>query len=277
MSANKPVRTVQPNQPFSDWIGQLVSRRETLWFFIWKDLKVQYSKPIFGLLWSVFQPLVYFGIIFLVMRLSNRGGTSTEMPFALFLICGLTIWNFTTSGILGSINSLQSNAGIISKSFFPRFYLILSPIIKSCLDLVIMLVIVIGFAIYLGQPITLKALVFIPISMILTVLSTLGVGAVVATLVIANRHVRHAIPVLLYALIFVLPVFYSVNDINDSFIDMMYELNPIAGAMDCLRVAFGTESPSYTTIASWLVQSLIWLGVGVTLFKRTEKTLADRV
>lgn len=276
MAKVKPIRYIRPKQSLSDWLRQLTERRETLWFFIWKDLKVQYQKPVFGLLWSVFQPLVYFGIILSVMRFSGRAAIISDMPFPLYLISGLAIWNFTTSSILGAVNSIQSNAGIISKSFFPRFYLILSPVLKSSLDFIIMLVVVLGFAYYFKQPFAFGNLGFVLISVFIAIITALGFSSIAASLVVANRHLRHAIPVLLYAMIFALPIFYSVQEIGNPILQTAYQLNPIAGAMDMLRCGFGTEF-SVQLMLSWLLQSVIWLGLGIILFRRTERTLADNV
>jgi lipopolysaccharide transport system permease protein len=277
MADSRPIRHIRPHQPFLDWFRQLVERRETLWFFIWKDLKVQYQQPIFGLLWSVFQPLVYFGIILLVMHFSGRESNISNMPFALFLISGLAIWNFTSSSVLGSLNSIQSNAGIISKAYFPRFYLILSPVLKGSIDLLIMLMIVFGFALYFKAKITISAVLLVPFSIGICWFAALGWSAIAASLVVANRHVRHGIPVLLYAMIFALPVFYSMQSLENETVQTIYRLNPIAGSMDCFRAAFGGEVPASQTILFWALQSLGWLIIGILTFRKTEKTLADKV
>lgn len=277
MSASKPIRHIRPKQALADWLRHAIDRRQTLWFFIWKDLKVQYQKPIFGLLWSVFQPLVYFGIILAVMHFSGRSSEVSDMPFALYLISGLAIWNFSTSAILGSLNSLQSNSGIITKSFFPRIYLILAPVLKSTVDLFIMVLIVVGIALYFGQAFSASSLVFVPIAILISWLTTLGWSALAASMTMANRHIRHVVPVLLYAMIFALPVFYSMRSMESELIQNIYLLNPIAGAMDCLRVGFGGEWPSSTQFLFWATESILWLGIGVASFRRMEKTLADKL
>lgn len=277
MPRPKPTFFIRPDQPFSDWFLQLFTRRETLWFFIWRDLKVQYNNPALGLLWSVFQPLVYFGVILIVVHVSGRTTDEIGLPFSLYLISGLAIWNFTTSGILGAISSIQSNSGIISKSFFPRFYLILAPIIKSLFDLTIMLLIVIGFAIYKHQEFVYANFGFAWAGLVITAAMTLGLATIAASSVVWNRHTRHAIPILLYATIFALPVFYSMNAIDNPVMHTIYDLNPVAGAMDLLRSAFVNSTPHIQTATLWFLQSLIWLTIGITLFRKTEKTLADQV
>ncbi len=278
MSAEqKPVRIIRPHQPFSEWLKQLFERRETLWFFIWKDLKVQYSRPIFGFLWSIFQPLVYFGIILLIMRFTGRTGTSSTLPFPVFLICGLAIWNFTTASILGAMNSIHSNAGIISKSFFPRFYLILSPLIKASFDLIIVLFIVLILAFIYGASISVQAIFILPIMFFMLVATTLGFASVVSTAVIINRQVRHAVPVLLYAAIFILPVFYSMDTMENIWLQKIYQFNPIAGSMDCLRSAFGGAFPQTGFFIYWILSALTLCVIGIISFRRIEKSLADRV
>ncbi len=277
MPANKPVRHITPNQSFSNWLLQLNERRETLLFFIWKDLKVQYSKPIFGLIWSIFQPLVYFGIILLVMQFSGRQTATTGMPFEVYLIAGLAVWNFCTSAILGSINSIQSNAGIISKSFFPRFYLVLAPMLKSSIDLLIMLLITAGVAAWYGQQMVLQSISLLPTMLFLLWITTMGWAAIATSATIMNRHFRHAIPVLLYAMLFALPIFYSASEMDNSLLKTIYTLNPISGSMDFLRASFGAATPTLNTTIFWLLQSLAWSAIGVLFFRKVEKSLSDRI
>ena len=245
-------------------------------FFIWKDLKVQYQNPALGLIWSVFQPLVYFGIILLVMNVAGRSSNDVGIPFSLYLISGLAIWNFVTSAILGAVNSIQSNTGIISKAFFPRFYLILSPIIKSVIDLLIMLLLVFGIAVWIGQFISVSVLIAIPISIVSALLAVVGVSSIVASLVVKNRQVRHAIPILLYAMLFALPVFYSMHTMGNPIMDWLYRLNPIAGSMEMLRAGFGAEM-DMQMVAGWFMQAIVLFVIGVMSFRLTERKLADLV
>lgn len=276
MAISKPVRHIKPKQSFSDWFKQLAERRETLLFFVWKDLKVQYQNPALGLLWSVFQPLVYFGIILVVMNVAERGSSNVELPFPLYLISGLAIWNFTTSAILGSINGIQANAGIISKAFFPRFYLVLAPIIKSSMDLGLSLCIVFAMALWLGHPISFSMLVALPLSVTTILMVGTGFSAIATSLVVRNRHVRHAIPIIMYAMLFALPVFYSTASLENPILDWVYRLNPIAGAMEILREGLGSNI-DFCVAVSWIAQSALWMVIGIVLFRSTEKKVADLV
>lgn len=277
MPTQKPVRLIRSYQPITEWFHQLIERRETLWFFVLKDLKVQYQNPVLGLIWSVLQPMLYFGIILTVINFSGRETNVEELPFSLFLICGLTIWNFTTASVTGAVNGIQSNAGIISKSFFPKIYLVLAPLAKQIVDFTILAMLIIGLSVYLQHLPSLKLIALIIVSLLITFFTAFGLAAIAASLTVKNRHIRHLIPILLYAMMFALPVFYSVQQINNSAVQTLYNLNPIAGAMDCLRAGFSNNQISFSKTALWLIQSLIWATIGVVVFRKTEQTLADKV
>jgi lipopolysaccharide transport system permease protein len=277
MPFQKPIRVIRAKQPFSDWLKRLWQRRETLWFFVWKDLKVQYQQPIFGLLWSVFQPLIYFAVILSVIRFSGRTTSEMLMPFELYLLCGLAIWNFTTSVILGGMNSIQSNAGLVTKASFPRLYLILSPLIKSLFDLAIVLAIVLIAAISMKVQIPLLFPVHLLLSILLILPVSFGFACISATLIVWNRHFRHAIPILLYATIFVLPIFYSMDKIENQWLRFFYHFNPIAGAMEVLRNGFNPFIWNLNPMLLWSISSIVVLIVGTFFFRRMERTLADEI
>lgn len=273
----KTIRYIRSKQPISDWFALLFSRRETLWFFILKDLKVQYQNPVFGFVWSIVQPAIYFGIILALMHFSGRVSSTDAMPFSLFLICGLAIWNLTTNSILGAANSIQSNAGLVSKSYFPRFYIILAPILKQFLDFSILIVLILGLSVYENQPPTLAFVPLFLVSVFIGLTTILGWASIAASLIVWNRHIRHMIPVILYALMFVFPVFYSTQSIDNEIVNTLYALSPIAGVMDCFRAGFCNSIPDFQLISGWLFQSVLWLIIGVFVFRKTEKTLVDNV
>lgn len=276
--SSKPIRHISPRQSLAEWISQLIQRRETLFFFVWKDLKVQFKTPLLGLAWSVFQPLVYFGIILTAMQVSGRGTEHGLMPFALYLISGLTIWNFVINVVLGAMNSVQSNAGIISKAYFPRFYLVLSPAIKGLLDLVVMMSITFGLAAYLKQPFDLLSIILhLPLAIALSVGMSLAWAAIATSLVIRLPQTRHAIPILMYAMLFALPVFYDLQATGSESLQWAHNLNPVAGAMDLFRTGFNGFPTLPIQVLGWTISILIWLLVGIGLFRNTERKMADLV
>jgi ABC-type polysaccharide/polyol phosphate export permease len=78
-------------------------------------------------------------------------------------------------------------------------------------------------------------------------------------------------------MIFVLPVFYSVHSVENASLDLIYSINPIAGSMDYLRACFSPKATNPSQLVMWLVQSLVWVMIGVVVIRKMEKSVADKV
>lgn len=206
----------------------------------------------------------------------ERDPLQYKMPFSLYLIAGLSAWSFVTVSITRAVSNIQSNGNLISKSSFPRFYLVLSPVLKQSIDLVLALVLVIAFAAvsgYIWDDFG-RWMDFLAGFSIIW-LTTLAGASIAVSAVVWNRHLRHVIPVLLHALLFIVPVLYPVTIGRSFWSQQFYMIHPLAGAIDSIRAPFGGVSIKH--VGFWLFQALIYLFVAVLIFRKTERTLADKV
>lgn len=273
----QPFRHISTSQPLAIWLRELASRHETLFFLIWKDLKVQYGSLLLGILWSVFQPIFFFFVLMLFFGKGYQATAVEPMPYPVFLFSGIVVWNFMATSITGAIASMQANSDLIGKSAFPRFYLVLTPIARSFSDLLLSLVFLSALAIYTNVSFQLSALYLLPSVILLTLTTVIGLSAMVTVAVVYNRHVRHIIPMLLYAGLFLLPVMHSRTDFNNEMINAVYHYNPVAQSISWMRHSFdGHTDPLQREILAWSV-ALCLLALGIALFRRMERTLADRV
>jgi ABC-type polysaccharide/polyol phosphate export permease len=156
-------------------------------------------------------------------------------------------------------------------------FLILSPLIKSIFDFGIVLAIVGIAAIVLNAEISALLPFSLLISIALIIPVSFGLACISATLVVWNRHFRHAIPILLYATIFVLPIFYSMDKIDNKWLRFFYHFNPIAGAMEVLRNGFNPNAFDLNPMLLWSVSSVFVLIIGIMFFRKMERTLADEL
>lgn len=270
-------RHIRPKQSIREWYADILGRHETLYFLVWKDLKVQYGNFAIGFLWSLFQPVFYFGIIMLLFQSGNRNASDSALAFPLFLFAGIIVWNFLTNSITSSVNSTLSNAQILTKSFFPRFYLILAPIFRCCIDLVISFILLFLLALFFQERADVTAIWAIPFSILLLVVSTLGIAAMAVVAVIRFKRLRQAIPIVLYAGIFLLPVYTEIKTIQNPLLDHLYYCNPYSVAIQLLRSSFSGEVIATYRLALGSTSAILVLAVGVGAFRNLERTLADRV
>src|SRR3989338_1907147 len=130
-------------------LEELWRYRELLYIFAWRDIKVRYKQTILGILWVIFQPLVTM-IIFTFFFGKMAKIPSGELPYSLFVLCGLVFWNFFSGSLSHASDSLVANEGIIKKVYFPKVLLPLSAVITGFADFIINLILLFIFALFLG-------------------------------------------------------------------------------------------------------------------------------
>src|SRR5207247_5941689 len=116
-------------------LSEQAQYRELLYEMTRRDLLIRYKQTIMGFGWAVFMPLVntaVFSVIF-----TRVAPISTDVPYPLFAFCGLLAWNFTASTLRSSVTSLTSNAGLVTKVFFPREIFPFSPMLVALVDLIV--------------------------------------------------------------------------------------------------------------------------------------------
>ena len=94
--------------------------RELFQVLAWRDLSVRYKQTVIGVAWAVVRPiltmLVFTFVFGTVANLKSHG----TAPYALMVFAGLLPWQFFSTALTDSSNSLTTNANLISKVYFPR-------------------------------------------------------------------------------------------------------------------------------------------------------------
>ena len=111
---------IKPQRKFDFGLKELWSYKELFYFFAWRDIKVKYKQTALGFLWAVLQPLITMVVFtFFFGRLLQI--PSSTLPYPVFVLSGLLLWNIFSSGVTNAGNSMVSNANIIKKIY--RLYL----------------------------------------------------------------------------------------------------------------------------------------------------------
>lgn len=254
---------------------ELWAFRELLYFFTWRDVKIKYKQTVLGALWAILQPFLLMLVftIFFSKTLNIQSGT---LPYPLFVYTGLILWNVFSVGISNAGNSMVNNANMIKKIYFPRLILPLSAILSTLVDFLMTFVLFIGLMIYYKVfPDPAHLLFALPLSVIITLLTTFGLGAFLSAVNVKYRDFRYVIPFLVQVLLFLTPVIYPVSIVSNEFVQGLLQLNPMAGAIDLLRGAFTGVYPPVQIIVQSLLASMLLFFAGVFYFHKTEYYFAD--
>src|ERR1700723_1830803 len=114
----------------------LWSYRELFYFFAWRDLLVRYKQTFVGVGWSLIRPLLTMLVLTVVFGKLGKM-PSGGVPYPLLVLCGMLPWNFFSTALSESGNSLVLNSNLISKVYFPRLVIVVSSVMTSFVDFLI--------------------------------------------------------------------------------------------------------------------------------------------
>lgn len=266
--------TIQPPTGFSLGLKELWQYRELFYFFTWRDIKVKYKQTYLGILWALIQPL---GMMLIFTLLFSRTWKIDTGPvqYPLFVLSGLILWNLFSASVSHAGESMLRNAHIISKIYFPRLVIPCSSILVAFFDFCMGLLLFIVFCIVYGQPLHSSALLYFPAGILLTLLSAIGAGTLLAALNVKFRDFRYTIPFLLQFLFFATQVIYPLQLVQQNGVKYLLALNPVNAALELFRSPLSGIAPDMTIVGIGLGSAFLLFFAGIYYFRKTEAWFAD--
>ncbi|GAB4280909.1 MAG: ABC transporter permease [Marinilabiliales bacterium] len=244
------------------------------YFFTWRDIKVKYKQAFFGFLWAILQPFLTMLIFtFLGNMLSIP---SDNIPYPVFAYSGLMLWTMFSSAVSNAGNSMVSNSNIIKKIYFPRLIIPMSSILVATFDFLMAFIVFIGLLIYYSIEVSIyKILIFVPISILITIIASFGIGSFLAALNVKYRDFKYVIPFLVQSLMFMTPVIYPVSILQSEWAKYLIALNPMSGAIDLSRNAIINASFNINLFLISVSSAILFFILGLFYFRKTEAYFAD--
>jgi lipopolysaccharide transport system permease protein len=256
-------------------LGSLWHYRDLLYFLVWRDVKIRYKQTIIGAAWAILQPLLTM-IVFTLIFGRVAKIPSDNLPYPVFMLSALLPWNLFANSLARGGDSVVNNAGLLSKVYFPRLILPISAILSPLLDFAMAFGLLIVLMIWYGIVPNIGVLA-LPLFVLLAMLTSLGVGMVLAAMNARYRDVGYAVPFIVQLWMFVSPVTYPVSLIPERW-RFVYGLNPMAGVVEGFRWALlNKQSPDFGVIAISAATVVVLLVPALAFFRQTERTFADIV
>lgn len=274
MSANYEIRIKPVKTNFYLNFKELWDYRELFYIFAWRDIKVRYKQTVLGITWVVFQPLISM-VVFTVFFGNFVQISSGNLPYPLFVLCGLVFWTFFSNTLSFASSSLITNENIIKKVYFPKIILPLSSVITGSADLFISLILLFIVGFYFRFFPSLSALIVIPLGYLISFLTASGLGLFFSAVNVKYRDIRYIIPFFIQLLIFLTPVIYPTSVIQSTG-KLFFILNPMSAVIESVRGVIA-GNPSIDFLSLWVATliSLIIFFFGLAFFNATEKFFAD--
>lgn len=274
--ANERVTLIRPQQGWFRFDPrELYAYRDLFQFLVRREIKVRYSQSAIGVGWAILQPLfamLVFTVIFGRLALVS----SDNVPYALFSFAGLLPWMYFANGVNDGVNSLIANANMLSKVYFPRFFMPLAAVTARLVDFGVASGVMLMLLIWYGVPPTWNLLA-LPWVLAVMLMSTAGVALWLSTFAVQYRDVKHAMGFLIQILMYAAPVVYPASLIPARF-QWLYAINPMVGVIESIRAAVlnSREMPWAILVLGTLTSLLVFV-TGLLYFNRKQCLFADVV
>ena len=256
-------------------LKSLPQYRELFMALVRRNIVVRYKRTYLGLFWVFLQP-VLLTAIFVVFMGEQMGGTVDDYP--IFLYSGFTLWTIFSGGFFYGATSLVSQGQMLKKVYFPRLLMPLSYVFASLFDFLLLVVPLLFLMVFMSTPIMpIKLLLCSSVAILLSLAVSSGFSLLIAGLTIKSKDLHHAMPFVVQSLLFVSPVIYPMQLVENTYLQELLSLNPIATALDIFRAGIYDQTIDSIALLQAVGISMMIVVVGFSVFNHKEQTLADHL
>ena len=248
--------------------------RELFYFLAWRDILVRYKQTVVGVAWSLVRPfltMVVLTVVFGKLGKMPSGGVA----YPILVSCGMLPWQFFSTALSESGNSLVGNSNLISKVYFPRLVIPASSVITAFVDFLISSALLMALLVWYRFVPSLN-IVFLPAFVLLAFSASFGVGLWLAALMVEYRDFKFVVPFIMQFGLYISPVGFSSSVVPEKW-RLLYSLNPMVGVIDGFR--WSVVGPQQGLYIPGLVVSVFAIAVllfsGIWYFRKTERGFAD--
>lgn len=262
--------------PFSR-IQSIYRKRGILGLLVRRDLKVRYADSALGYIWSVLDPLLLGMVFWFVFTNIFERGVG-EQPYIVFLLSAMLPFNWFTAAVGDSARALRKER-LVRTTSLPREIWVLRLVIAKGAEFLFSIPVVAMFALIYSKSLTINVLYF-PIAVIIQFILLLGLGLIIAPVVVLVRDVDRVVRIVLRFLFYATPVIYGLNDVYERVsgpIQLLYKFNPMTGIVSLYRSAFFPDQLDWSAVAISAGVSLAILVIGWFVFAKLERSVLKEI
>ena len=212
----------------------------------------------------------------------NIANISTDgVPKPLFYMSGIVTWNYFSTALTSTSNSLAGNAGIYGKVYFPRIIIPLATLFSSLVRYFIQLILfscLLGYYIInnsSGIEIQFQLLWLLPILIFIMGIQGLGFGLLFSAITSKYRDIRFLIGFGVRLLMYASPVIFPLSIVPERY-KWIILANPMSAVIESFRyMVFGVGQVSIDAILYSIIFTGALFSLGFLIFNHTEKDFID--
>jgi lipopolysaccharide transport system permease protein len=271
------VLVIEPGRTERHYWRDIWDYRELFLILAWRDVAVRYKQTAIGVAWALLRPFLTMVVFTVVFGRLARLPTEGAAPYPIMVFAGLLPWTLFSTIMAEGSTSLVSNANLIGKVYFPRIIVPAASAVVALVELAINVALLIGLMLWYGFSPSWR-IALLPAFAVPAVLASMGPALLITALNVEYRDFRYLVPFIVQFGLFISPVGFS-SDVVPATWRIWYSLNPMVGVIDAFRwCVLGGESHIYppgSFLSLGVIALFLWLGV--SYFRRTERSFADLI
>jgi len=260
-----------------------------------REIRAEYKRTALGRVWSLINPLaqiaVYSLVFGLILRVAVAPGENSGIEFfPAWIGVGVIAWGFISGSISAGMGSLMSNAGLLTKVYFPRWVLVVSTVLAKAstfaTELLVLLVIMLAIG---GPAVLLYAPLLIPL-LVLTCVFALGIALLLSVASVYFRDLQHLWTILAQVWMYASGVMFSVDIVRGAQqaleeenglslpLVTLFQLNPAERFLSAYRdVLYDFTVPGIDVWLQLIAWSAISLIIGSLVFRRLARNIVEEI
>jgi ABC-2 type transport system permease protein len=196
-----------------------------------RDLISRYKRSIFGVAWTMLNPLgtmLILTIVFSALFKAVRG-------YPIYLLSALVVWNFFAQTTLATLTSNVWGSSLLHRIYLPRTAFSVSALGTGLVNFFLSMILLLFIMLLLGFPFHIT-MFFLPIPIFLLAIFSLGLGLLFSTLAIYFPDVVEMYQVALTGWMYLTPIFYPTDIIPLNIRSWFLGLNPMYYFIQLIRL-----------------------------------------
>ena len=232
-----------------------------------RDYKVKYRRSVFGILWSMLNPIMMMIILNAVFSRVFRADIDN---FPVYLLTGQLVFSFFNEASSSAIFSVVEASALIKKIYVPKYVFPLERVLFGFVNMVFSLSALIVLMIVQRVKVTAVTLLF-PLPLIALFLFTCGWSFLISALCVYFRDLKHLYSVVMTAWMYITPIMYPIEYLSGSWVYKIVMLNPLTWYVQYFRqVVMYNKLPTLEMNLVCFGEAILMMIIGLLSFRKLQ-------
>ena len=254
-------------------VVELYEYRSMIANLVKRELRGRYKGSLLGFLWNFIIPLMQIVVYVMVFTIVFRQNIE---DYYVYLIVGMVPWVLFSDSVSAGSGSIVENSYLITKIYFPRAVIPISIVLSKFVNYLISMAIVFLVIAVGGHGFNYVVLPTLILSTLLLLLFSIGIALILAAADVFMRDVQYMVTVILMLFIWLTPIMYVRDFIDNYWFQLMLDLNPMTYFVELFQDAlYWGVAPTVQCIVVSSILALAATVVGMFVFEKVSPDFAE--